>query len=141
MENTNVLALQGGHNARIRFFRNSGNANQSVFSEVTGSGNPFHAVDFGFFHVIPECFDVSPVPARVTATHLATLQLDDDGDIDCVISTNNIGRRADVQYYANVGTASQPVYQQQIGAGNPFNGADLGSAPALACFDMDGYAQ
>ncbi len=43
-----------------------------------------------------------------------------------------------ILYYKNTGTASAPVYAQQSGAANPFNGMDVGSDSSPALVDLDG---
>ena len=62
--------------------------------------------------------------------------LDGDGDLDMMVGENG----GTILYYKNTGSASAPVFAQQTGAANPFNGSDVGcdSAPALVDLDGDG---
>ncbi|MGD9924612.1 MAG: choice-of-anchor Q domain-containing protein, partial [Pseudorhodoplanes sp.] len=91
---------------------------QPAFAEATGAANPFDGVDVGF--------DSTPILA----------DLDGDGDLDAIIG-ENVGN---LNYFRNTGTANAPVFVQQTGAANPFDGIDVGSVstPALADLDGDG---
>lgn len=84
--------------------------------QVLGSGNPFNAIDVG----------------DISAPALA--DFDSDGDLDAVVGEYN----GTLLYYRNTGTASAPLYVQQIGGANPFNGVDVGRTAAPAVGDVDG---
>ena len=48
--------------------------------------------------------------------------VDGDGDLDAVVGEGE----GTLRYFQNTGTASGPVFAQQTGAANPFNGIDVG---------------
>jgi Secretion system C-terminal sorting domain/FG-GAP-like repeat len=62
--------------------------------------------------------------------------IDDDGDMDAFIGETN----GHILYYKNTGTALAPVFAEQTGAANPFNGITVGSSstPTFADIDRDG---
>ncbi|WP_457651967.1 T9SS type A sorting domain-containing protein [Rhodocaloribacter sp.] len=85
------------------------------FVEVTGAGNPFDGVDVG---------DNSD-PAFV--------DIDGDADSDAFVGeTDGV-----VNFFENTGDANNPAFVEVTGAGNPFDGVDVGSFSALAFVDID----
>src|SRR3954452_14492084 len=62
--------------------------------------------------------------------------LDGDGDLDAVVGDFTGALR----YFENTGSAIAPVFTQQTGVANPFNGVDVGgySTPSFADLDGDG---
>ena len=111
-------AVIGEFNGFLKYYRNTGTALAPVFTEQTGAANPFNGVNVG----------LSSTPSFA--------DLDDDGDLDAVIGEFN----GFLKYYRNTGTALAPVFTEQTGASNPFNGVDVGfeSAPSFADLDGDG---
>jgi Ca2+-binding RTX toxin-like protein len=111
-------AVVGERDGTLRYFQNTGSASAPVYVQQTGAANPFNGLDVG----------------RHSAPALA--DLDGDGDLDAVVGTND----GMLRYFQNTGSASAPVYAQQAGTANPFNGIDVGSysAPTLADLDGDG---
>jgi hypothetical protein len=100
------------------YFQNMGTALSPVFVEQTDDANPFGDVNFG------------------ASSTLAFGDLDGDGDLDATVGEAD----GAVWYYQNAGTALEPIFVEQTGAANPFDGVDAGSrsTPALADIGGDG---
>ncbi|MCP4699613.1 MAG: hypothetical protein GY862_22605 [Gammaproteobacteria bacterium] len=111
-------ALIGAYDGTLRYFENTGGANNPVFSERIGPDNPLDGVDAGF---------------RSTP---ALADLDNDSDWDALIGTE-YGR---LRYFENTGGAGNPVFNERLGLDNPLDKVDIGrdSAPVLADLDNDG---
>ncbi|MBK7949023.1 MAG: VCBS repeat-containing protein [Deltaproteobacteria bacterium] len=60
--------------------------------------------------------------------------LDGDGDADVVVGADD----GTLRYFANTGSASNPLYVERTGAANPLAGQDVGLAAAPALADLDG---
>jgi uncharacterized protein (DUF2141 family) len=88
------------------------------YIEQTGTANPFNGINAGY--------NSTPTFA----------DLDGDSDRDALIG----GQNGTLKYYQNTGSGSNPVYTEQTGTANPFNGINVGtySAPTLADLDADG---
>ncbi|MCK1333300.1 tandem-95 repeat protein [Bradyrhizobium sp. CW9] len=122
--------ILGENDGRLFYFQNVGSANAPVFVQQIGALNPFNGIDVGELSV-PTFGD-----------------LDLDGDLDAVVGSISGGLR----YFQNTGTISAPVFVEQTGAANPFNGVQVGgdnrvgnasgafarTAPSLADVDRDG---
>ena len=100
--------VTGSYNGRLRAFTNSAGA----FTELTGSANPFNAIDVGY--------NSDP----------AFADLDGDGDQDLVVGTNY----GTLRTFTNSGGA----FSEVTGAANPFDGVDLGSHTTPTFQDVDG---
>src|SRR5262249_42582530 len=89
-----------------------------AFTPLTGAANPLNGVGVGGYSA-PALGDVNG-----------------DGRLDAVVGAYDGALR----YYKNTGTATSPVYEQQTGTANPFNGINgiNYSAPALGDVDGDG---
>lgn len=111
-------AFIGAVDGTISFYRNTGSATNPTFILVAGAGNPFDGVEVGTY--------ASPV----------FVDLDGDGDLDAVVGA----RDGTLHFFLNTGTASNPIFTEQNGVSNPFNGVDVGNyaAPAFADIDGDG---
>jgi hypothetical protein len=88
------------------------------FTQRTGAANPFDGIDVNYLST-PTLAD-----------------LDGDGDLDAVVGVFD----GTLKYYQNDGTALAPVYVEQLGGGNPFDGFDVDqfSTPFLGDLDGDG---
>jgi hypothetical protein len=106
----------GNDQGLIFYYKNTGTAASPVFSIQAGAANPFNGVDVG------------------TNAVAAIADVDKDGDLDAVIG-NAAGS---LLYFKNTGTAGAPVFAQQAGAANPFNGITItGGQAAPAFVDID----
>ena len=115
-------AVVGGFFGDIFYFRNTGTATAPVFVQQIGSNNPFNGVVVG------------GAAGRYSAPTFA--DLDGDGDPDAVVGIND----GTLHYFRNTGTPTAPVFVEQTGSSNPFNGIIVGaySNPTLADLDGDG---
>ncbi len=112
-------ALVGELNSGLRYYQNTGNAAAPTFTELTGVANPFDGLNAGLYFNKPTLADV-----------------DGDGDLDAVVGSLGGG----LAFFRNVGSAVNPVFVENAGVLNPFNGLDAGdrSAPTFADLDGDG---
>jgi Ca2+-binding RTX toxin-like protein len=110
-----VVGSSGGH---LRYFENTGTVGAPVFTQRSGSDNPFNGVNVGY------------------ASMPAFADLDGDGDLDAVIGESY----GVLHYLENTGTVGAPVFIQLVGSANPFDGIDIGdgSVPTFADLDGDG---
>nr|WP_277922748.1 FG-GAP-like repeat-containing protein [Synechocystis sp. FACHB-383] len=111
-------AIVGGRNGTLKYFQNTGSSTAPVYTEQTGTANPFDGINVGSFSA-PTFAD-----------------LDGDGDLDAIVGESY----GTLRYYQNTGSSTAPVYTEQTGTANPFDGIDIGSysAPTLADIDGDG---
>ena len=99
----------------IKYYLNTGTAAAPVFTEKTGTDNPFNGVSCGT-NCVPRCFD-----------------FDYDDDIDCFIGTG----AGTVLLYKNVGANTSPSFTLISTATNPFNGLDFGTNACPMFVDLD----
>ena len=111
-------AFVGEFGGTVNFFRNDGTAANPNFTGALGSANPLDGIDVGVY----------AVPAFV--------DVDGDGDLDAFIGEQD----GILNFFRNDGTASNPELNRVTGAGNPFNGVDVGSnaSPVFVDIDNDG---
>ncbi|WP_414756384.1 VCBS domain-containing protein, partial [Anabaena sp. CCY 9910] len=110
--------IVGGGDGTLKYYKNTGSATNPVYTEQTGTANPFNGIDVGF--------GSTPTLADI----------DGDGDLDAIVGEGE----GTLKYYKNTGSATNPVYTVQTGTANPFNGIDVGFfiTPTLADIDGDG---
>jgi uncharacterized protein (DUF2141 family) len=99
----------------LPYFQNTGTTTAPVYA-LQSTANPFSGIDIGFF----------------SAPSLA--DLDGDGDLDAIVG----GDLGNLNYYKNTGSTTNPIYTEQIGTENPFNGINIGSRSTPTFADLDG---
>jgi hypothetical protein len=108
-----------GNKGTLRYYENTGDAQNPSFAEQTGTNNPFDGFS-GDNLLAPTIEDT-----------------DNDGDYDVIAGQ---GADGGIRYFENTGDAQNAAFTEQTGASNPFDGVDVGSnnAPALGDLDGDG---
>jgi Ca2+-binding RTX toxin-like protein len=111
-------AIMGASGGTLNYYRNTGSTTNPVYAAQTGTANPFNGIDVGGWST----------PAFA--------DLDGDSDLDAFVGELD----GNLNYYKNTGSSIAPVYTEQTGIANPFNGIDIevGSAPTFADLDGDG---
>ena len=96
-----IDAFIGGQSGDVKFYQNTGTISTSSLTEITDSEHPLNnALE------IQLSGESSP----------SLVDFDRDGDLDIFIGDSS----KQVYYYKNIGTPTNPEYQQQFGAQNPF---------------------
>ncbi len=108
--------VTGSTNSGLHTYRNTGTDSAPVFTELSGTANPFNGLAIGNY----------ATPALV--------DLDGDGDLDAVVGANG----GALAYFENTGTATAAVFTARTGAANPFDGLDFGDQSTPVFADMDG---
>ena len=116
-------AFIGASNGTIKYFQNVGSSTKSVFVEQTGTNNPLSSVLVSTYSTL--------IPAVV-----AFVDIDGDNDLDAFIGEGY----GTVKYFKNTGSIGSPVFAEQTGVSNPFDGINVGanSTPTFADIDGDG---
>lgn len=111
-----IDVCMGGYYGTIAYYKNTGSVSNPAFTEQTGVANPFDGLNLGY------------------NTPITIADIDGDGDKD-LLGAEYYGT---IKYYKNTGTVSAPIFTEQIGAANPFDGVNIGGFPAPTCVDIDG---
>jgi large repetitive protein len=105
----------GEQNGTVRYFKNTGTANNPVFASVSGTANPMNGASV-FQNATPALSDY-----------------DRDGDLDCFVGRFNGITVA----YENQGNSNTPFMVKLNVADNPFDGISISTNPNLAFVDLD----
>lgn len=115
--------VSGERFGSVVYFQNTGTSTGAVFSQQTGTDNPFDAINSGNYN------------------YLTFVNFDGDGDMDLLIGTGSDG----LHYYQNTGTAASPSFSELTGTNNPFDfintdydSQDMYYGPAFMDIDADG---
>ena len=110
-------AFFGEFNGNIFYFQNTGNSTSPVFD--TRITNPFGLTGVGDL-----------------LSAISFVDIDNDGDLDAFTGENG----GNINYFRNTGSDNSPIFVEQTGINNPFDGIDAGttSVPTFADIDGDG---
>ena len=113
------LDLITGSKGTLRYFENTGDAQNPSYTERTGTDNPFDGFS-GSNLLSPTVEDA-----------------DNDSDYDVIAGQGSDGG---IRFFENTGSTSTPTFTERTGTSNPFDGVDAGAnnAPALGDLDGDG---
>ncbi|MBE9059359.1 VCBS repeat-containing protein, partial [Sphaerospermopsis sp. LEGE 08334] len=114
-------AVVGEGFGTLKYYKNTGTATNPIYTEQTGTANPFDGIFVG------SSSSSSPIFADIA-------DIDGDGDLDAVVGEGG----GSLKYYKNTGTATNPIYTEQTGTANPFDGIFVGSSSTPTFADIDG---
>lgn len=108
--------ILGDENGETSFYRNEGHPGKPVFVKVDGPENPFHGV----------------IPSNVLESALACVDVDDDGDLDCFLSTEYDLLQSlfdgEIPLFKNIGNRTHPQFSRASPAENPLARATLSTS-------------
>ena len=113
------LVIGEGSTWNLRYFENTGNNDNPVYTEKSGTENPFT----GF----TEKAYVAPF----------AIDLNNDNLIDLVFAENSTTDDQQITFLKNVGTGTDPKFEKQIDSLNPFNGMETDSWSSVSLADLD----
>ena len=109
----------------IDFYENIGTSSSPEFIKRIDLNNPLDMVDlFSYYNTSGGEMLVAP----------AFCDIDMDGDFDAFIGT----KLGHILFYKNIGTPYLPIFIEQNGSQNLFDGIDVGAFAKPAFTDMDG---
>jgi len=94
--------LAGEGKGNLYYYKNTGSSTRADYSFCPDDENPFYGFSAGKYLAAPYLTD-----------------LDGDGDLDLLLGASVPGI---IQYYENIGTPTEPEFEQQTNEDNPFNG-------------------
>ena len=104
--NTTLDAFVGSTN-QVFYFKNTGTITAPVFEAQNGVDNPLSSVVYS--------------GNRVFSISFADTDFDADVDVFVGWVDYDVENSSGIDYYRNTGTKFAPVFEQQLGDGNPFN--------------------
>ena len=113
------LVIGEGGISNLIYFENTGNNDNPVYTEKSGTENPF-----------------TGLKEKGYAAPFA-IDLNNDNLIDLVFSENNGPSDQQITFLKNVGTATDPKFEKQIDSLNPFNGIETDSWSTVSLADLD----
>jgi hypothetical protein len=111
-------AVVGRASGDLAFFENTGSATSPAFLLRTGFFDPFFGVEIG------------------AASTPALADFDGDGDLDLVAGQQG----GTLVTFRNVGDVTFPLFEPQVGIGNPLGDVDVGDRSTPAAADLNGDA-
>lgn len=117
-EDLDMVIGEGG-SWNLRYFENTGNKDNPVYTEKDDAENPFA----GF-------------KEKSFAAPLA-IDLDNDNLIDMVFTENSSTDDQQIIFLKNTGTGTSPKFEKQIDSLNPFNGIETDGWSAVSLADLD----
>ncbi len=105
----------GVEDGNVRFYENKVINQAHSFIAVDGVNNPLDLVDVEFYSA-PAFADI-----------------DNDGDLDAFVG----GYNGEIRYYNNIGSASDPEFEERIGNQDPLSSADVGFFSTPTFIDID----
>ena len=118
-EDLDLVIGEGSMFWNLRYFENTGNNDNPVYTEKSDTENPFT----GF-----------------TGKHYAApfaIDLNNDNLIDLVFAENSSAADQQIIFLKNVGTATDPDFEKQIDSLNPFDGIETDSWSTVSLADLD----
>jgi len=104
-----------GYYGLFQHYENTGDSSNPTFVQRAGAANPLNGKDAG------------------TYGSIGFVDMDNDGDLDIVAGAAD----GTFRYYENTGTSAAPVFTEQVGAANPFDGEDVGDRSTINFADID----
>ncbi|MBS4059080.1 MAG: T9SS type A sorting domain-containing protein [Bacteroidetes bacterium] len=105
----------GESGGNILFYKNTGTTNHPIFEQKTGEANPLDSAD------------------AIAYSSIAFVDIDNDGDFDAFIGSV----WAVIQFYENIGDASNPVFARRYGNENPLVHYEIGWEAKMSFVDID----
>ena len=113
------LVVGEGSTWNLRYFENTGNKDNPVYTEKSGTENPFTGFN------------------EKNYTGPVAVDLNNDNLMDLVFTETNSPGDQQIIFLKNVGTVTSPKFEKQNDTLNPFNGIETDSWSAITLADLD----